>query len=100
MLFFVDQKLHWRYWNAQAIKRLRQRLAIESLSSQQKQLERLEKAEVSPADNAVSQAHNSLEAKSEAPPLHARCLDFLLARFPTEIFVHVGKLMGMCFIVL
>lgn len=56
-----------------AIKRLRQRLAIESLSSQQKQLERLEKAEVSPADNAVSQAHNSLEAKSEAPPLHARC---------------------------
>lgn len=54
-----------------AIKRLRHRLASESMSSR-KQLERLEKAEVSPADNAVSQAHLS-EAKSKAPPLHARC---------------------------
>eukprot|EP00435_Cladocopium_sp_Y103_P014230 s5543_g3.t1 len=56
-----------------AIKRLRERLAVESLASQ-KQLERLEKAEVSPADKAVSQAHNSLA--TSPPPLHARCLDF------------------------
>lgn len=53
-----------------AIKRLRERLAVESLASQ-KQLERLEKAEVSPADKAVSQAHNSLA--TSPPPLHARC---------------------------